>query len=378
MAYKKISSNNQLIDNSAPSLLTDKQSSVNIVDNEFYEIEPAEVLDIILNDQHENFETYEDIGKARVRLMYSQTNSKDKSVIVWAKPLKSNIKDFPLKHEVVLVAYYISREQVEHDDTTTSIPIRPYYSKTINALTSPHHNALLNVSLRDITNAEVTSLQLGNKFKINDKIRPLQQYEGDITYEGRNGQSIRLGHNENITASNIKIRTGQQTDSIPNITVAPINEDINLDASSLYLTENEETDIQLSNQRNKAFKSFPSVFNGSQAIINSNRIILNSKEEQIIATAKNGIHLATGNNQIVIAGEETIIDSDKIYLGNKAKENVVLGKKLESLLGELIDAILAMTHPTSVGPTGTPVNASQFQAIKNKLKNFLSKQNFTL
>jgi hypothetical protein len=82
MAYKKINSNNQLIDNSAPSLLTDKQSSVNIVDNEFYEIEPAEVLDIILNDQHENFETYEDIGKARVRLMYSQTNSKDKSVIV--------------------------------------------------------------------------------------------------------------------------------------------------------------------------------------------------------------------------------------------------------------------------------------------------------
>jgi len=43
-------------------------------DVRFYELEPAEVVDVIYNDQHPSFRTYEDIGKVQVRLLYSQKN----------------------------------------------------------------------------------------------------------------------------------------------------------------------------------------------------------------------------------------------------------------------------------------------------------------
>lgn len=45
------------------------------------------------------------------------------------------------------------------------------------------------------------------------------------------------------------------------------------------------------------------------------------------------------------------------------------GETLKSLLSDLIDAILAETHTSSSGPTGPPINAAQYTAIKNRLVN---------
>ena len=59
------------------SLKSDNQAVIlgmNGPDIKFYELEPAEVLDVVYNDQHPSFKTYEDIGKAQVRLLYSQKN----------------------------------------------------------------------------------------------------------------------------------------------------------------------------------------------------------------------------------------------------------------------------------------------------------------
>lgn len=43
------------------------------------------------------------------------------------------------------------------------------------------------------------------------------------------------------------------------------------------------------------------------------------------------------------------------------------GESLKAILSDLVDAILAETHPTSTGPSGTPINASQYNAIKTRL-----------
>ncbi|MGI9158242.1 MAG: phage baseplate assembly protein V [Saprospiraceae bacterium] len=45
------------------------------------------------------------------------------------------------------------------------------------------------------------------------------------------------------------------------------------------------------------------------------------------------------------------------------------GETLKAILTDLIDAILAETHPTGTGPSGTPINAAQYTAIKNRLPN---------
>lgn len=69
-----------------------------------------------------------------------------------------------------------------------------------------------------------------------------------------------------------------------------------------------------------------------------------------------------------------ILSNTKISLGMSEYEPAVLGNTLKDILGELIDAIEAITVPTALGPSGTPMNKASFIAIKNKLKDFLSEK----
>jgi len=43
------------------------------------------------------------------------------------------------------------------------------------------------------------------------------------------------------------------------------------------------------------------------------------------------------------------------------------GESLKSILSDLIDTILQETHTTSTGPSGPPINATAYTAIKNRL-----------
>ncbi len=61
---------------------------------------------------------------------------------------------------------------------------------------------------------------------------------------------------------------------------------------------------------------------------------------------------------------------------NSGAEHMVLGDTLMTLMEELIDAILAMTVQTAVGPSSTPINAAQFTTVKGKLPQFKSQKSF--
>ena len=125
MAYwnsKKNASSAQ-IDNFG--LGTSKSSTENIP---FYEFEPAVVLDIILDETHPIFKKnviddihwppsienkkpdsndsdYTWVGKILARMLYTQKNV-EKEELIWAYPLESNISEFPLIHELVMVSKY--------------------------------------------------------------------------------------------------------------------------------------------------------------------------------------------------------------------------------------------------------------------------------
>lgn len=43
------------------------------------------------------------------------------------------------------------------------------------------------------------------------------------------------------------------------------------------------------------------------------------------------------------------------------------GESLKQWLTDLLDAILAETHPTPAGPSGTPINSPQYTAIKARI-----------
>jgi len=101
--------------------------------DEFYEIEPAIVLDIILDINHPYFkeknyklipdqwpvcingkpplntdQDYTWVGRAQVRLLYSQRNVA-KEDLIWAIPLESNISEYPVLNEIVGVVFYLGQ-----------------------------------------------------------------------------------------------------------------------------------------------------------------------------------------------------------------------------------------------------------------------------
>jgi hypothetical protein len=66
--------------NNFPTLLSNQNFESYETLQEFYELEVGEVVDIILNENHPSFKTYEDIGKIKVRLIHSEKNTKEESL----------------------------------------------------------------------------------------------------------------------------------------------------------------------------------------------------------------------------------------------------------------------------------------------------------
>lgn len=64
---------------------------------------------------------------------------------------------------------------------------------------------------------------------------------------------------------------------------------------------------------------------------------------------------------------------------SSASENHVLGQRLKTFLGTMIDALTAATYPTGVGPTGPMLPPSQLvlQQLKAQLNDLLSDMSFT-
>lgn len=94
--------------------------------------------------------------------------------------------------------------------------------------------------------------------------------------------------------------------------------------------------------------------------------------DKSIVITKDETHYKDGNgNESIWDNEHTQFLCNKFDVGN-GKEPMMLGDTWKSLMEELISAICALTVPTPNGPSGTPINSAQFQAVKAKLQTALS------
>ena len=402
--------------------LDDIVSSIGKEDKNFYELEVAEVIDICLSSEHEAFEAlggYSNgaIGRIKIRLIHSEPIVNTDSVLegslgssVWARPLFSNIKTYPLKREFVIVGQYLSKST----KNTSEIAMEYYYTSPLSIFGSINSNALfikgaeVPLGKKSYSDSEAghekiegeerdkkSYIRLGDEYSPSVKVKPLLPREGDMTFEGRFGQSIRFGSPDGHTTPNIYIRAGQSELEEEPQYLKPINENINLDGSSIYMTVDEKVLLERSTDAfsaASASSTIPEEFSGKQIILNSDSVVLNSRDGTLVGMAKNGIGFSTSGDITLDAIGTTTIASPVINLGFEAKEPVVLGNQLEEILlgildevGKIVDAITAISVPTGTGPSGPPVNSPQFlsiknvglKAIENKLTNILSKQNFT-
>lgn len=158
---------------------------------------------------------------------------------------------------------------------------------------------------------------------------------------------------------NIKLSTGHF--DVDATIHKPVIENLNDDKSSIWLITDEIVNFNPSH----ALKATPDEFSGNQIFINTDRLIFNSKTQEILLYAKKGFHVGTPEITTKI--------------GSRSDEHLALGETTVELLGELIDAILKLQGlPTGTGPSGPvsgfPANKVMLDKIKAKLDTILTKE----
>lgn len=332
--------------------------------------------------------------------------------LIQARALDANLKNIPIKGEVVLLmkapTAYNSALQNSQEY---------YYTNPVSVQSSVHHNGLPGITeyLPDKTPRNTQSRQnaqdgISNKVSSRLQVKttidttfpervdvyPVQPYSGDIILEGRWGQSIRFGSTVDERKS-YPIRptwkkglgdTGNPILVISNGTnpdKKPFNEftleNVDKDDASIWMTSGQEVRFTPASTftpsiKDKSVDLFnKNKFAGNQVIIASDRIIFNARKQEIIAFAKEGIGLSS-EKAISIDGKQVVeVESNKISLGINAVSPVLLGDRTIEWLGNLCDTIDKLiehitkeTHPTGVGPSGPPINNSDYFMVKSNLK----------
>lgn len=210
-----------------------------------------------------------DLGVITFQLLTGlQDRTLDSSGNDVAKPFYSALKQYPLEGEFVLVFPGPSVDMNEARGRRDFFYMLPY-----NMWNSSHQNAFpdlgdytayVNNIQRDYQNSSETNqsinvsatgslnMPLGPDFAEKPNIRSLRQFTGDVTLEGRWGNSIRFGSTtgtdknrntwskEGEVGSPITIIRNGQGRQENNIPWVPTVENINRDPSSFYLTQGQE------------------------------------------------------------------------------------------------------------------------------------------
>jgi hypothetical protein len=375
---------------------------------------PGRVRYCMLDDKtypsvFKNFGEWSSIGGIFFSKINAPNPDKSFSTDNFAKPLFPNNKNFPLINEVV---YIIALPNSSIQSNVGSLDY--YYFQPVNIWNSNHHNAIPdpinNTSLppsqqqdyqqteggtvRRVTDGG-TEIDLGNTFKEKINIKSIQPFEGDIINEGRWGQSFRFGSTVNNSAipnpwsrtgNNgdplIILRTGQYNDGkdpwIPQV------EDINKDISPIYATSTQNIPIEVSSKNYNSYNNAPTSpdkFAGEQIILNSGRLLFNTKTDSILFSSKKTINLNSVES-VNIDSPTFVANSKNIFLGDKnATEPVILGNTflndLQQLLNQLITLSTALQSPIGTPGPSAPnlIIAGPAQAMVVNAQNMLNRIN---
>ncbi len=216
----------------------------------------ARVTFVLLDDSDtEKFKKYNGWKGIGTIECVSYINGADDSAIMTAIPISNQISRYPVKNELVLLTRAVS---FKSQGGINNYSPEFYYTDTISTWNAVEHNATPNSLIeknkagqtpysettRGLSNKEVTEhkLDVTGDFKEKGTVRKLIKAPGDMTIEGRSGNTVRFGSyiqsfNSPITGKDrsplIMIVNGQRDTNSKN----PIFEDVNKDGSSLYLLE---------------------------------------------------------------------------------------------------------------------------------------------
>lgn len=300
-----------------------------------------------------------------------------------ALPLFPNQKYYPLPGEIVLLLDLPSAPSPVTDKTQET-----YYLSSVNAWNSPQFNGLSNAAF--------------DTFSEDPNFRGLHAFEGDYILEGRFGNSLRFGSSNN--SGNQGLNPWSQGGLGGPITILSNSsgyiEDINDSSSALYLTSKQKLPVDIGNVKLSNITSpvSPKDYSDSQAVLVGNRVIISSKDDEVLVFGKSGVEVYSQGPIYLQSGKTGItIQDDTIFLGpsndTQVCQPLILGSDLKVFLSSLSKALSDFCTSLSdvkSTPEGTPlleVNAASaalqvaIKSLSDKLGDdnyLLSKTTYTL
>lgn len=333
----------------------------------------GEVIDTSIAFKPSNDSNNKPLPLGTVKVACFAATQKTAPRIINASPYDPTNIRVPLKGERVMIFYlaqdfssptfssdkyyYLNPVNIQGDINTNALPGQ----KNLTISGNESNKYASSVGTPNII-PNKNAFTLGSTFK-QATIKHIQPFEGDSYLQGRFGQSIRFGstvlgdtsiyskkpvwsgpsNGDPITI----ISNGHEVDASKSIVFTI--EDINKDKSSIYLTSNQKLNAFKSSQNNIGLGVKPgSVYLGAQAVINSDRVFLNSKQDYVLLSGKKGVNIAT---------PAWAMDMDKMFT------------LLESLIQELANLTSGTAFfATGVGPTGPATNVAQIQQLLIEIK----------
>lgn len=326
------------------------------------------------------------LGSIKVRLI-SDTDTENIND-VYARPLSLNFTFVPLNGEHVILLPATSVDQVSPKLKNTTYYYLPF---PVNSTDDAVINQLNNTTLRT-SKKESPTLRTENPFLPGKTfpfpcrpISPLQPYEGEFIIQNRTGASIRLGTGTSNNPQYSKkpqhhkdTRKGDPTFAMTlerpgSPKLRPVNDksstiDFNKSQSDkrksqTYRIENLSNNltgifagisqryskVRLGRGRRFETKGIPR-FNKPQILLDTSRIVLNAKKDNIFMIAKNKAILEA--RKFFIATDEHNVDFDELV--NRVQE---LAKQLHRLTSA------QAFYSTPFGPTGPASNLVQVLRI---------------
>lgn len=400
-----------------------KRPSVSIGGSEYLESSEAVVLDVIVNEEHD---MYRDDGYNVGCVKFRPLNGgmfKDEDELQWAFPLYSNREEWPLKNEIIRIYTFLNR--IYYVDK-----INLGNRQTQQALFSPEQEAgripssAENVeTLRQSTYAPLDlsddeEPELGDYYVDREDQHRLRHWEGDIIYQGRSGQSIRLGSSFLDDEVNIGVYKSTEVDQSANIVMVAglsdrnptpdnefgrIRERFNEDYTTLWMAEDSDIRVTPTSADASAYNAkseFSEKIQRNFFAVNTGTVYINSRRHGINVSS-NGNIILSGNSSYSVevdgqidtysVGPTSIWSRDrvsivapKIYIGSRTdtSEPLVLGQSLTDLLLDIVNTLLSNASSHTLGSTGpaalNPGNVSMLARVAGQLRarQILSNDNY--
>jgi len=292
------------------------------------------------------------------------------NTLVEVFPIDTNIKRVPILGEQIIVL-----NSKTADSNSKSAQKRKYYSHIIPVQSNVHNNSLPTANSTNSTTSGgdygdtsagnpnssggESDADLGDGFVERTDVGSLQPFLGDVLIEGRFGHSLRFGYSP--TDSDTTQTPSWESSTVEDpITILSngrgeggeynkfIIESVDDDLSSIWLTSSQKVGLTTSQKNIGTGVDSQKNFDKPSAILNSDRIILNSKSDYVILS---------GAKDIINATPSWAMEMDKMFT------------ILEGLIQQVADLTAGTaTFATGVGPTGPATNVADVQKLLTDLK----------